>query len=168
MKKNFLRTLALLIAAGPAAAAAAPTTPACGTQRAGATGPGGISHDSTAETYVVISGSGTLITGGTIVNGRKSAADNEVTTILNGPSCNGTMVGYSSRFINVGEVIGIPEGVPHGFSAIPDHITYLSVRPDLKKVLKKGYVNPALAAKQRTDARTSGAVATAGSRLPTF
>jgi DNA-binding beta-propeller fold protein YncE len=78
------------------------------------------------------------------------------------------MVGYSSRVINAGDVIVIPEGVPHGFSAVPDHITYLSVRPDLKKVLQKGYVNPALAAKQRTAAGTAGAVATAGTRLPTF
>ena len=155
-------------AAAAPAATPAPATPACGQPRAGATGPGGISHDSTAETYVVISGSGTLITGGTIVNGRRSAADAEVTTILNGPSCNGTMVGYSSRVINVGDIIVIPEGVPHGFSAVPDHITYLSVRPDLKKVLQKGYVNPALAAKQRTAAGTAGAVATAGTRLPTF
>ena len=97
------------------------------------------------------------------MNGRRSPADSEVTTILNGPSCNGTMVGYSSRVINVGDIIVIPEGVPHGFSAIPDHITYLSVRPDLKKVLKKGYVNPALAAKQ------GRAVGTQGRRsLPTF
>ena len=146
------------------AAAPANTQPACGQQRAGATGPNGIYHDSTAETYIVTSGSGTLITGGTIVNGRRSPADSEVTTILNGPSCNGTMVGYSSRVINVGDIIVIPEGVPHGFSAIPDHITYLSVRPDLKKVLKKGYVNPALAAKQRTARRHGGAVATAGTQ----
>ena len=118
--------------------------PACGQQRAGATGPGGIYHDSTAETYVVISGSATLITGGTIVNGRRSPADSEVTTVLNGPSCNGTMVGFTSRQINIGDVIVIPEGVPHGFSAIPDHVTYLSVRPDLKKVLQHAYVNPAL------------------------
>src|SRR5262245_35801030 len=160
------------LAAAPAnpAPAAAPANPqpACGQQRAGATGPGGIYHDSTAETYIVTSGSGTLITGGTIVNGRRSPADSEVTTILNGPSCNGTMVGFTSRVINVGDVIVIPEGVPHGFSAIPDHITYLSVRPDLKKVLQKNYVNPALAAKQRTAAGTAGAVATAGTALPTF
>jgi Beta-propeller repeat len=156
------------LAAAPATAAPANTQPACGQQRAGATGPNGIYHDSTAETYIVTSGSGTLITGGTIVNGRRSPGDSEVTTILNGPSCNGTMVGYSSRVINAGDVIVIPEGVPHGFSAIPDHVTYLSVRPDLKKVLKKGYVNPALAARQRTAAGTTGAVATAGTRLPTF
>src|SRR6266850_6074248 len=79
-------------AATPAAAAAAPNTPACGQPRAGATGPNGIYHDSTAETYIVTSGSGTMITGGTIVNGRRSPGDSEVTTILNGPSCNGTMV----------------------------------------------------------------------------
>ncbi|HKC57089.1 MAG TPA: SBBP repeat-containing protein [Vicinamibacterales bacterium] len=141
-------------AAAPAAAAAAPNTPACGQPRAGATGPNGIYHDSTAETYIVTSGSGTMITGGTIVNGRRSPGDSEVTTILNGPSCNGTMVGYSTRVINVGDIIVIPEGVPHGFSAIPDHVTYLSVRPDLKKVLQKGYVNPALAGRQSTAARS--------------
>ena len=104
-------------------------------------------YDDTAETYVVVSGSGMLITGGTIVNGTRSAADNEVTTVLNGPSCNGTMVGYSSRQIKEGDVIVIPEGVPHGFTTIPDHVTYLSVRPDLKKVLQHGYVNPGLAKK---------------------
>ena len=132
------------VAGGGNAAAAPNPQPACGQQRAAATGPNGLYHDATAETYVVISGSATLITGGTIVNGRRSPADSEVTTILNGPSCGGTMVGYTSRQIKVGDIIVIPEGVPHGFSAIPDHVTYLSVRPDLKKVLQHGYVNPAL------------------------
>jgi mannose-6-phosphate isomerase-like protein (cupin superfamily) len=127
-----------------AGAAAANPSPACGEQRPGAAGPTGIFHDDTAESYVVISGSATLITGGTIVNGRRSAPDAEVTTILNGPSCSGTMVGYTSREIKTGDVIIIPEHVPHGFSAVPDHITYLSIRPDLKKVLQHGYVNPAL------------------------
>lgn len=133
-------------ARGNAPPAAPPPNPqpACGEQRAGAKGPNGISHDDTAETYVVISGSATLITGGTIVNGRRSPGDSEVTTILNGPSCNGTMVGFTSRLIKVGDIIVIPERVPHGFTAVPDHVTYLSVRPDLKKVLQHGYVNPAL------------------------
>jgi mannose-6-phosphate isomerase-like protein (cupin superfamily) len=126
-----------------AGGSAAPAT-ACGEKRPGATGPNGIFHDDTAESYVVISGGGTLITGGTIVNGKRSGPTDEVTTVLNGPSCGGTMVGYTSRQIKVGDVIIIPEHVPHGFSAIPDHITYLSIRPDLKKVLKHGYVNPAL------------------------
>jgi mannose-6-phosphate isomerase-like protein (cupin superfamily) len=129
---------------GANAAAAANPSPACGERRPDAKGPTGIFHDDTAESYVVISGSATLITGGTIVNGRRSAPDNEVTTILNGPSCSGTMVGFTSREIKTGDIIIIPERVPHGFSAIPDHVTYLSIRPDLKKVLQHGYVNPAL------------------------
>lgn len=129
---------------GAAPAAAASAAQACGEKRPGATGPNGIFHDDTAESYVVISGGGTLITGGTIVNGKRSGPTDEVTTVLNGPSCGGTMVGYTSRDVKVGDVIIIPEHVPHGFSAIPDHITYLSIRPDLKKVLQHGYVNPAL------------------------
>lgn len=127
-------------AALPAAANAVP----CGAKRPGATGPVGIEHDDTTESYVVISGGGTLITGGTIVNGTRTAPDDETTTILNGPSCRGTMVGYTSRKVKEGDVIIIPDHVPHGFSAVPDHVTYLSIRPDLKKVLKHGYVNPAL------------------------
>jgi mannose-6-phosphate isomerase-like protein (cupin superfamily) len=135
-------------AAGAAASAAAPAPanpqPACGEARPAVTGPGGIAHDDTAETYIVISGSATLITGGIVVNGRRSAPDSEVTTILNGPSCTGTMVGFTSREVKEGDIIVIPERVPHGFSMIADHVTYLSVRPDLKKVLQKGYVNPGL------------------------
>jgi len=131
-------------AAGGGNAAPAAASASCGEQRPGATGPNGIFHDDTAESYVVISGSGTLITGGTIVNGKRSGPNDEVTTVLNGPSCGGTMVGYTSREVKTGDVIIIPEHVPHGFSAIPDHITYLSIRPDLKKVLQHGYVNSAL------------------------
>ena len=38
-----------------------------------------------------------------------------------------------------------PKGVPHGWSEIPEGgVTYLSVRPDPKKVLEHGYVNPAI------------------------
>src|SRR5437867_5587181 len=63
-------------AGGNAGRAAAPNPqPACGEQRTGATGPTGIYHDDTAETYIVISGSATLITGGAIVNGRRTPAD---------------------------------------------------------------------------------------------
>ena len=118
--------------------------PACGEQSAGVTGPGGLYHDDTAESYIITSGSATMITGGKIVNGRRSAPDSEVTRILNGPSCSGTIVGGTTHNVKVGDIVIIPEGVPHGFTAIPDHVTYLSIRPDLKKVLQHGYVNPGL------------------------
>ena len=107
---------------------------------------GGISHDDTVETYVVIQGSGTLVTGGQIMNGMRSGPDSEVTKILNGPSCSGRIVGdYVARKMNVGDISVIPAGVAHGWTDIPaGGVTYLSVRPDPKKVLEHGYVNPAL------------------------
>lgn len=111
----------------------------------GSGGPvGGIMHSLVTETYVVISGSGTLVTGGTITNGRELPPTSEVVRILNGPSQSGTTDGGRSRTVAVGDVIIIPAGVFHGFSYIPDHITYLSVRPDPNKVLEAGYVNPAV------------------------
>ena len=106
---------------------------------------GGIAHDDTAETYIIISGSGTLVTGGQILNGTRSAPDSEVTKILNGPSCSGPIVGNTvSRKMNVGDISVIPAGVPHGWTDITTEVTYLSVRPDPKKVLAHGYVNPAI------------------------
>jgi hypothetical protein len=45
--------------------------------------PGMIEHDSTAETYIVVSGGGTLVTGGEILNGNRSGLDSDVTKILN-------------------------------------------------------------------------------------
>jgi hypothetical protein len=107
--------------------------------------PGLISHDSELETYQIISGSGVLVTGGTIFNGSRSAPDSEVTTTLNGPSCSGQAFGdFVSREVHVGDVVIIPPGVAHGWRDIQDHVTYLSVRPDPKHVLPAGYVNPAI------------------------
>jgi len=134
---------------GATAAAPIPAAQACGEQ-AGATpsgaAAGGISHDHQTETYIIISGSGTLVTGGHIVNGRKSAADSEVTKVLNGPSCSGSIAGDDvvKRVVNPGDIIIIPATVPHGWTDIADHVDYLSVRPDPDRVLPAGYVNPAL------------------------
>jgi len=106
----------------------------------------GLYHDATAETYVITSGSGTLVTGGHIVNGRRSAPDNQVTTILNGPSCSGLIAGADvvRRVVKTGDIVIIPAKVPHGWTDIADHVTYLSVRPDPQKVLQSGYVHPAI------------------------
>jgi hypothetical protein len=112
--------------------------------------PGLISHDQELETYQIISGSGTLVTGGTIFNGNRSAPDSEVTKILNGPSCSGQAYGdFVSRVVHVGDVIIIPPGVAHGWTGIEDHVTYLSVRPDPDHVLQTGYVNPAITAMEK-------------------
>jgi hypothetical protein len=105
----------------------------------------GISHDSQTEGYLITSGGGTMITGGHIVNGRKSAPDAEVTTTLNGPSCSGAIVGNDvvRRVVKTGDIVIIPAGVPHGWTGITDHVDYLSFRPS-GQTLSIGYVNPAI------------------------
>ncbi len=91
-----------------------------------------------------MSGSGVLVTGGQILNGNRSAPNSNVTLVLNGPSCSGAIVGdVVSREVRVGDVIIIPAGVPHGWSSIPDHVDYLSIRPDPERYIAP-YVNPAL------------------------
>jgi mannose-6-phosphate isomerase-like protein (cupin superfamily) len=133
-------------AGGGGRANAAPTP--CGEQAStppeGAT-PGGITHDSQTEGYVIVSGSGTLITGGHIVNGSRSAPESAVTRELNGPSCSGLIVGPDvvTRVVKTGDIIIIPAGVPHGWTDITDHVDYLSLRPS-DHVLEAGYVHPAI------------------------
>jgi mannose-6-phosphate isomerase-like protein (cupin superfamily) len=107
--------------------------------------PGMIAHDQQTEGYLIVSGGGTLVTGGHIVNGRKSGPDAEVTKVLNGPSCSGTAVGGDivKKVVKTGDIIIIPAGVPHGWTDITDHVDYLSFRPSAR-VLEAGYVNPAI------------------------
>ncbi len=137
--------------AGRGAAAAAPAEP-CG-EKAGsplpAGTPTGLFHDSQTEGYYIVSGAGTMVTGGRIVNGRKSAPDAAVTTTLNGPSCSGSIMGSDIvlREVKAGDIIIIPAGVPHGWSNIPDHVDYLSFRPS-QRVLTAGYVHPSIAGKK--------------------
>ena len=106
----------------------------------------GIAHDGQTETYIIISGSGTLVTGGKIVNGRRSAPESQVTRVLNGPSCSGPIVGDDvvRSVVKVGDIIIIPAGVPHGWADIGDHVDYLSVRPDPDRVIPQLYTNPLL------------------------
>ena len=126
---------------------AAPAPEPCGEQASTppAGTPSGLTHDSQTEGYIIISGGGTLITGGRIVNGRKSAPDGAVTKELNGPSCSGMIVGSDvvKRVVKTGDIIIIPAGVPHGWTDIADHVDYLSLRPS-DHVLQAGYVHPAL------------------------
>ena len=105
----------------------------------------GIMHFNQTETYVVVSGSGTLVTGGEILNGNASAPDSNVTQVLNGPSCSGNIVGdWVAKHVKEGDIIIIPAGTPHGWLEVPVHVEYLSVRPDPDRVLADDYTNPAL------------------------
>lgn len=120
-----------------------------GPARAGAStaaGVSGLSHNQVTEVYHVISGSGTLVTGGTMVNPRIEPADGATVKVLVGPSRSGVFQNGQTRKVGPGDVVIIPAGVAHGFSDIEDHIDYLSVRIDPDHVLPAGYVNAALKA----------------------
>lgn len=143
----------------PAAAAArpagaAPAAPPAGTQACGDTVPAaqvpaglssGLYHSGQTEGYYIVSGEGTIVTGGHIINGRTSAPDAEVTTTLNGPSCSGRIGGNDvvHKFVKTGDIVIIPAGVPHGWDEIKEHVDYLSFRPS-SNVLTVGYQHPSL------------------------
>jgi hypothetical protein len=132
-------------AGGGGGGGAAPPPPDCGVTSGAASGASGIKHDFQTETYIVVSGAGTLVTGGDILNGRQSTPESSVTTTLNGPSCSGQIVGdWVARYVTEGDVVIIPAGTPHGWLNIPDHVDYMSVRPDPQRVLSDHYVNPQL------------------------
>jgi len=122
----------------------------CGVSSGEDSGASGIQHLHQTETYIIVSGAGTLITGGSILNGRMSSPTGAVTTTLNGPSCSGRIVGDVQRVdVVVGDIIIIPAGVPHGWASIPRHVDYLSVRPDPDRVLPSDYVNPSITIRNR-------------------
>ncbi len=94
----------------------------------------GVEHSQVTEIYHVISGTGTLVTGGIIENPKVASAQN-------GPSVSGGPVrGGVSRRIGPGDVVIIPPNTPHWFSEITsDQIVYLSVVVDPHKSLPAGY-----------------------------
>ena len=117
--------------------------------RRGATKPGApvgaINHTKVTEVYYVVSGSGTLVTGGEVKDTKPAAADSQIVREAVGPSNNATFVKPAqTRKVSTGDMIIIPAGVYHGFSEVPDHIEYVTVRPDVEKVLPAGYVSPFL------------------------
>jgi mannose-6-phosphate isomerase-like protein (cupin superfamily) len=106
---------------------------------------GAIGHALVTEVYYILKGSGTLVTGGAFVNPTPSPAEGTIVKILVGPSTSGTAVqNGQSRNVGPGDIIVIPPGVAHWFSAVESDIDYLVVRVDAEHVLPSGYVNPLL------------------------
>jgi mannose-6-phosphate isomerase-like protein (cupin superfamily) len=103
-----------------------------------------ISHAQVTEVYYVVSGGGTLVTGGTMVNATPLPAAGELVKVAVGPSRTGTFQGGNQMVVSAGDVVIIPAGVPHGFTDIKEQVTYLSIRPDPEKILPVGYVHPAI------------------------
>lgn len=102
----------------------------------------GLVHREVDEVYYVLSGGGMLMTGGEVTTGRDLPADGRAVAELVGPSHLGSAQGGHVREISEGDLVIIPAGLFHAWTEIPDHVTYLSIRPDPEGVLPVGYVNP--------------------------
>ena len=79
-------------------------------------------HAKTADVWVVREGSGTLVTGGSLVN---------PTTNANGDLSGSAIRGGVERVIKTGDVVFIPAGVAHGVKESTS-ITWLNIRFDTK------------------------------------
>jgi mannose-6-phosphate isomerase-like protein (cupin superfamily) len=123
-----------------------------GALRRGPTTPGApvgaINHEQITEVYYIISGTGTLLTGGAVTASRAvtagDAAGKEILTVV-GPSNQGTFSKPAQRRkVGPGDIVIIPPGVYHGFDDVPaGGIDYVAVRPDPNRVLRAGYVHAA-------------------------
>jgi hypothetical protein len=92
-----------------------------------------LEHSQITEIYRVISGSGTMVSGGTMENAKNQSPPNPVIA----PSMGGfRIVGGQSRKIGPGDVIIIvAPNTAHGWSEVSDELVYLVVRVDPQKVL---------------------------------
>ena len=75
-------------------------------------------HDREAELFYVVDGAATLVTGGSLVNGKRTNAENQSGTAIEGGS---------GQPIAKGDFVIVPEGVPHWFSAIRGSVTLMSL-----------------------------------------
>jgi mannose-6-phosphate isomerase-like protein (cupin superfamily) len=86
-------------------------------------------HDYVTEIYEIVEGSGTLITGGTIMDAKES----DLTRVNAGMSHTGMHHGGESRKVKPKDVIIVPAGMAHRFSELDGPIVYLVYRFEPKR-----------------------------------
>ena len=91
----------------------------------------GIVHTQVTEVYYIISGSGVLVTGGTLEDAQEIPADSPIVTEIVGPSKRGTSRTGHSRRVSEGDVVVIPAGLFHGWAEIEGsrHLPQRTSRP---------------------------------------
>lgn len=81
-------------------------------------------HNDVTETYYILSGSGTIVTGGSLGTPKPT----DLTRVNAGMSQTGTRMGGDSQKVKPGDIIIIPAGTPHSFSELDGPISYLVYR----------------------------------------
>ena len=105
---------------------------------------GGIVHTHVSEVYYITKGSGTLVTGGTLLGRRDAPSDSDIVNVLVGDSFFTSVKRGDGqvREVREGDIVVIPAGVFHGWHSVDERVEMVSIRPDPKKVLPEGYVIP--------------------------
>lgn len=90
----------------------------------------GIAHPDLDEIYYIVSGTGTMVTGGEFVDKQSNVSR------LLGPMDRGELRGGVLQFVEPGDIAIIPKGMPHGWHKIDtDAISYIIFRGDPNKVM---------------------------------
>ena len=76
-------------------------------------------HDHETDIFYVTDGEATLVTGGTMIGGKETAAGQHRGTDIQG--------GQTQR-LKKGDVVTIPAGVPHWFKDVSPSVSYLTVK----------------------------------------
>jgi mannose-6-phosphate isomerase-like protein (cupin superfamily) len=86
-------------------------------------------HDHVTEIYQIMEGSGTLVTGGSLMDAKAT----DLTRLNAGMSQTGMHHGGESRHVKPKDVIIVPAGTAHRFSELDGPITYLVYRFEPKR-----------------------------------
>ena len=90
----------------------------------------GIAHPDLDEIYYIVSGTGTMVTGGEFVD-----MESSISSLL-GPMERGEIRGGVEQYVEPGDIAIIPKGMPHGWLKIDtDAISYIIFRGDPNKVM---------------------------------
>ena len=86
-------------------------------------------HDDLTEIYQILEGTGTLVTGGSMENQR---AVSDPPNLGDTPSYFVTQVGGNEQEVGPGDVVILPAGIPHRFSALAGTISYIMYRFEVR------------------------------------
>jgi glc operon protein GlcG len=76
-------------------------------------------HDKETDVIYITDGDATLVTGGTMVGGKNTAAGQWRGTDIQGGQ---------TQHLTKGDVIVVPAGIPHWFKEVPKSVSYLVVK----------------------------------------
>ena len=84
------------------------------------TGPGQVEvHDKETDTFYVLDGEATFVTGGTMIGGKVTAPNQQRGTDIRGGEV---------HHLSKGDVVAIPAGIPHWFKEVQQPFTYYVVK----------------------------------------